>query len=345
MEKNYQVKTYWFDGVYKQTISPVYFMSDILFSSQINWGLWEFNLRLSLPMNTTTFSNSDVLKIYCFDENNLSWRLIYTGVINRIKRFLEPNWEYIELTCVGMYSFLQRLYFKSGWNYEFTLDQDPSQTIKDMVDYFNSIYSANWFSYSEVDTYWEDISIDFNYRLCNDVVKDIQKITSTRFFYIDADWSIKYKDSAWTLTNHKLKIENQIDSMTIDEEIESLSNNVFAKYWWDTAWPFADATSQSEYGQIDEKVSASWVSTLDSATIYWEEFLAENKDKKKQTILIVNSKYDIESIKPGDTITIFNTDYELEPMLVNRIQYSFSRVVLSLDRYETFAETILSNNE
>jgi hypothetical protein len=57
----------------------------------------------------------------------------------------------------------------------------------------------------------------------------------------------------------------------------------------------------------------------------------------------LNSKYDIEAIQPGDTITILNTNYPIDTMLITKVQYRQETVVLSLERYETFAEVVLSN--
>jgi len=214
-----------------------------------------------------------------------------------------------------------------------------------VVVYFNSIFTADWFNSNWVDTYWSNISIDFKYKKCIDILKWLQKITSNWFFFVDADWTIKYKNSSWTLTNHRLKIENQIESMNIDEQVESMVNNAFVEYSTTTVWPYDDPTSIAEYLISESKLSNVSITNEATAEIYWLDYIDKNKGLKKQTTIIVNSRYDIESIKPGDTITILNTAYDLPVMLVNKVSYTFDKVVLNLDRYETFAETVLSNND
>ena len=131
MDKYYQIKIYWNDWTYKRTINPMTIMSDIFFQSQINGGQWEFKVRLSLPMNYDWVSNSDVVKLFCYDKDNTEGRLIYTWIVSRIWRYLEADGEKIELICVWFSALLSKIFFKDAveW-YEFTKNTRPSPNNK-----------------------------------------------------------------------------------------------------------------------------------------------------------------------------------------------------------------------
>lgn len=342
-QKNYQIKTYWIDWTYKSTISPKYIMSKIDFTNQINGGQGELVVKLALPMDNTTFTKGDVLQLTCYDENHINWRIIYTWTINRLKRQLNYNGEYIELSCVGLLSLLNRIYYNNWTTYTVTVNDDPSNIMKSVIDYFNTKYLAKWFSYGWVYNYGNNVNMAFDYTKCNDIIYQLQKITSTWFYFIDANWVLKYKNSLWTLVNHIVKIENQVDNLYIEEEIESWVNKVFVDYWTTIYGPINNAPSQSTYWIIENTATSNNVEDEASAIIFWNEYLLDNKDWKKQTRVTLNSKYDIEAIQPGDTITILNTNYPIDTMLITKVQYRQETVVLSLERYETFAEVVLSN--
>lgn len=319
-------------------------MSEIKFTSQINGGQGEFAVQLSLPINYGEFGNWDILKLFFFDDNNKTWKLIYTWIISRFARVLEASGEYIEVVCIWLSTLLSRVFYRDWELLEFNKTQDPSFTIKDSIDHFNRIYPSNLFSYDWVDTFWEDLSIDFSWKKCIDVLNDIQKITSTRFYYIGCDWNVVYKDTLWELREHRLKIENQVDSLFIDEEIEGVQNKIYSKYSWDTVWPYWDSESQLKYWIIENRVSSTaW--DEEWAELFWEELLKERKSEKRQTMIVVNNKYEIESINPWDKIVLLNTTYSLPNLIVQKVVYKQNKATLYLEKYQTFAESVLSSKD
>ena len=72
--------------------------------------------------------------------------------------------------------------------------------------------------------------------------------------------------------------------------------------------------------------------------------MKNQKNAKRQTQIVVNSKYDLESIKPWDKVVLLNTTYELPNLVIQKVVYAPNQATLFLDRYETFAETVLSDN-
>lgn len=342
--KTYQLQVRAVDGTYKSVIPPSLIMNQIAFSSQINWGQWQLTVKLNIPIDNSNYKQGDVIRVTCYDQNNTNGRVIYTGMLTRIKRTIDSYGEYAELVFVGLFSVLSRIIFKNGADYVFTLSKDPKEIIEDAIDYFNTIYTAWLFDTTELDTFGDTISIDFDYKKCNDVLSAVQKITNDWFFYVGADWKVHYKDTNGTLTNHRLKFENQVASLEIEENIEASVNSALVDASGTIYGPYLDSTSITEYGKIEQKLSWTDISTIDTADTYGNSYILENKDISKQTTIVVNSKYDIESINPWDTIQLLNTNYPIPRMIITKVSYTYDRVTLSLNRYDTLASSVLESN-
>ena len=56
-----------------------------------------------------------------------------------------------------------------------------------------------------------------------------------------------------------------------------------------------------------------------------------NKDPKKHIVLTVNARYDFESMKPGDLVTVRNLEYPVSSLQILRMEYSPKSVRLELD--------------
>lgn len=81
-----------------------------------------------------------MIKVFEFDENNLSGVQIYTGIVGRISRISEKNGEYIELSAIGLASILSLVMYDEAGNYILTKNQETSTTIKGILDSLNAKY-------------------------------------------------------------------------------------------------------------------------------------------------------------------------------------------------------------
>ena len=343
--KNYQIKIFNKNNVFKRVISPSLIMSDISFTWQENGGQGQCTISLNLKIDNDWFIEWDIARITVFDDNNINWRLIYSWIITKIKFNIEGDGEYIQIVCIWLYSLLSDLFFNQSW-YVFTKNQNPAQTIKDMIDYFNSVYTWWIFTYTWVANYTSSIDISFNYTNCMNVLQQIQKATSDFYFYVGADWNVVYRSlTDVSIPNNRLKFENEVDSMTIDRNYESTKNNVFVQYWSSVTSAISDATSITTFWQKDIKIQLQGLDDLTTANIYWNNYLEENKITKSITVLGINSRYDLELFEPWQTITLLNTTYTFNRLQIARLQYSREKVVLYVNKFESFAWSILQENE
>lgn len=326
--KEYQIKVYDMLWVYKSTINPLLIKTAISFSMNINWWQGEIKIWVNKKITDTDYKFSDMIIITIFDKNN-NGKQIYRWHITRIKRIIDNKWEGIELTCLWSIAFMNRIFFRSSWwNLTFSQNILPSQTMKDVIDRFNTNY--NYFTYAKIINYVNNINISFDYSKSWEALNIISKSTPLRYYYVDSIWDVTYRAKNDVLVNHRVKIDNEVDYFVSNEEIETLSNKIYINKTWS---PFIDTASISEYWRIE-------------ANINWQgdgnDYLQAKKDYKKEIKLIINSKYNIESIEPWHHITLLNADYTIQPLQVMRVDYSYNQVKLDLEKYSTLAETILS---
>ena len=107
----------------------------------------------------------------------------------------------------------------------------------------------------------------------------------------------------------------------------------------------SDAWSQSTYWLRELKIS-SQAQDLTTGNAVATNYITQNKNYKKQTVITINSQYDLESLKPWDYVKIRNTDYILDGVQIQKLVYRYDKVVCYLDQYTTLPQAIktLSNS-
>lgn len=336
--KSYEIKAYSLAWVFKKTLPANKRKNEISFSSNINWPQWQLDINLNLSITDTLwFDHWDILKVYSYSDTYPNWKLIYTWQVQDIVKEYWENIQSVNITCFWLWTLLNSLIFKSWANLVFTKTQDPAQTIKDIIDYFNSVYTFWWLSYtwSSITNYGSSTTINFNYTDCFTALKNSANITNYRW-HIDETWIVYFKIKPVTPT-HKLTVQKDIQSITIKEVSENIKNSVYVEYNIWTTWVIEDSTSISVYWKKQEKLTETqlWVW---SAITFANNYLTQNKDKKIQTTMIINDSYlynwqTIENIKPWDTITVLNHSISITNLQVVRVNYNGINTIVDLDYF------------
>ncbi len=242
MEKQYSIKIYELDGTYKKTTNPRDLVNDISYTATINWGQGQMQVILNLPFNNTDFEVNNIIKVFETDENNQNWRLIYSWVITQLNRQLDVSGEIITLTALWLYSLLSFIYYYS-WSYSFNETDDPANILKNIIDYFNTKYTANRLSYwSNVDTYGTTVNIDFEYDKCLKAFETVQKTTDF-YYFIDASWELFFKNKPTTPT-HTFTVWTNINYLSVKADKEKLVNEyILKRKSWTTT--YSDAKSKT----------------------------------------------------------------------------------------------------
>jgi hypothetical protein len=323
----YNFKVYDKNWTLKFTISPKKVKSDISFSANINWWQWQLMLKLRENFSYNSIINSDIIKIY------KGLALIYAWLVQNIVRNITNSFEEVEYPILWLWTLLNYLLYKDLGNYSFTKNQDPSQTVKDIVDYIDTIYPGILsYDLSSIDTYWSSISIDFANITCFEAIRKVATATWYRFF-IDKDWKVYFKQKSTTV-NHNFTVWKDIEQIQVEENSESLANKLRVNY---KAWysPYEDATSQTNYW-LHEVFQSQTSLDLAWSDSFWNSYIATNKNPIKKTKIVLNKNYDLESIKIWDVIKVNNFSYSISWLQVVSYNYNWDKLEIWLENQSFF---------
>ena len=330
--KRFLIKVYEKDWTFKHTIKENKLMSDIDFDIQKNWWQGQLNILLNEDFNYTWISKSDFIKVFLYDTNFPNWKLIYTWIIEEINRNYKQSENTIEYVCRWLASLLTRIYYNQSW-YTFTKTDTASNIIKSVITYFNSVYSGNWLNTDwVVDTTSWNISIDFDYTSCFDVINTVQEVYWS-FWYIDETWTCYFNT---TPSQIYLTAWKDVQNIDINEDGSEIINKVIVNYnWW--TYTDTDATSITNNWLFEKEYSKNefW---LTEATDFATEIL--NNNQTKQVVSIeVNNKYIFENLKVWDNLKVRNIDYLINST-IEKINYNVSSAVVYLDWFNSIGKVI-----
>ena len=361
MQKSYTAKIYNLAGSIVKTINPRTINNEVSFSSTINAGQGQCMIDLSLPMDDfgegTNIKNMNFVRIYeADDENSPEPRLIYTGFISQYVPYFQGSSEGVRLVCLGLATLLQFGYYKSGSNFTVSASAiDPAQIMKNVLDHFNSVFpgTPNWIDWDggNVDTVGTNVTYEFVDQKWGDVLKKAFDLAgSGRWWYIGPNGQLYFKAKPGTAT-HRFTLGYDVVSGEIVKNSEQLINKFQLR--WNTGYSsttdFTDATSVSTYGPREKIQNDERITISGTADQRGDQEIADNKDPKAQVRMRINANYDIESIKPGDTCSVFNVKQgsTVFPanMLITAVRYTPDGVDLDLENtkanfFQSFSDAV-----
>ena len=138
-------------------------------------------------------------------------------------------------------------------------------------------------------------------------------------------------------------IQKNIEYIRITETRQDIVNDVVVANFDSTLfWLASDATSQTDYGYIKKYIVQSWLVFQNSVDDYAANYIAKNKDPKRDMEIKVNQVYDILSINPWDTIKVRNLTYPITNAQIVRTSFDWVSIVLYVERYISVATEIAS---
>lgn len=341
LSKSYEYKVYTKLNVYKWTIDNTTVMSDVSFSSIKNWGQSNTTIILNEEFTDTTYSLWDIVKIYSHTSFNISWKLIYSWFISRIHRRQSNNSQVIELELLWLASLL------SNFIVQWPQSWEPKILIQAIITNFNIAYWTTLFTYVSrwggtytMDDYWTNLNIDVWDTNAFQAINMLVSFTNYRR-YIWADWVVYFLPVPATET-HTFTNQIDVDEVVIAESIEEVVNATTIKREWWIEKSYTNAWSITTYWRKEKYQDKSY-EILDETTqdAYGTAYINENKDLKKDTTIVINSKYYIDNIKPWDTLKIRNFTYVTEDLQVMTIVYNNYTVQLQVEKKLRFADMVV----
>ncbi len=320
MNKRYLIKIYDLAGTIKKSFGSdakdegAKVISSFSFNSKMNGGQGELQIELRLPIDDfgegDTVKDMNIVRLYEFDQNNPAGVLIYTGFISQYTPYAQGSTEGVKITCLGLVSLLSLARYMSGSSYTVASSGDPGTIAKAIIDHFNTVYPGSLIGYAggNVSLVGTSVGYTFENKSWLDALSAALGLAGAGWWWhIDAagDLSFKAKPGAAV---HKLTIGKDIDNIEVPKSNEKVINQIqIIPGSPSTPGVYTDAASIALYGLRDPGPETdSDINDNTTRDQKGNKKIADNKDRKVKPKIRVNANYNIEKLKPGDTVSVFN---------------------------------------
>lgn len=295
------------------------------FTMAINSGPGEMSVKLSRPFDS--FGEDDDVRLFnkvecwVFDREAPSGQLLYTGYISGYKPVMSELKEYVLITLLPYSAQLSYTVLRDGAG-DTTItqtDEDPAQIFRNIIDYYRADGGTVYYTDDSITDAGTVVSYSFKtYSVREALDKAIQLTPVNWYWRVDADNILYLHESNMSTEDHSFLIGKHINNLETQRRGEDLVNRIYF-VGDDTGGVaiyrvYSNTASIDSYGLRSIKLTDSRVTSTSTADIIANRKLARQKDPEIRTqLVIVDSNgtpksrgYDIESIKPGQTLRIRN---------------------------------------
>lgn len=300
-------------------------LNDPTFRYTVNGGPGEVVVKLARKVDAFGEGEDIVLNrkidIYVYDRDEPNGALLYRGFLAGFSPVLDGDQEYIEITILGYTVELGLRILKdaSGNTSLEYYSEDPSNILKDIIDKYQADGGEINYSATSVDTTGNSVDYLFTCFTVKEALDKVLELTPYGWYWrVNPNGIIYLKEKSAT-ADHKLYIGKHVIYMRPEKRIEALRNTL---YFIGGIPPgeaqlyrkYTRSSSVTTWGLKEEKYTDSRVTNTDTADVKADRFLDEKEEPEIRTTLRIldnngentNLGYDIESISPGDTISIEN---------------------------------------
>ncbi len=295
------------------------------FRSVINGGVGEVIVRITRKVDAFGEGEDIVLNrkidILVYDRDQPQGLLLFRGFLASFSPVLDGDQEYLEVVILGyvVEAGLRILKDSDGYTALQYFSEDPGNIIKDIIDKHQA--DGGNLNYTDDSIDLTETTVTYTYNV-NTVKEALEKVVELApegwYFRIDPDGTVNFKVKS-TDADHKLYIGKDIYYMKPEKRIDNLRNTLYFVGGDPAGGPqlyrkYTRSSSVSSWGLKEEKWTDQRVTRTDTADIKAERWLDDREEPAIRTILRVfdnggedpDKGYDIESIKPGNTISIEN---------------------------------------
>jgi len=339
MKKSYIIKIYDSAGVYITTLNEKLRLSKIGFRETINGGQGGLSLSIKSefvsPPSWAELNNFAKIYVVKVVDGVQSESLLFTGMITQVRNTLQGSTEYLTLSILALSSLLGLALYKEGSSFDVVKSSvDPADIATDIISKVNSSIGGSWFSTgANVVNVGTNVSYTFKKKNWLNAMGIALKLSDSNYYWwIGADGELYFKESSAT-PDHKFNIAtnvNKIDVVSSSEKIinESTIKTSSATQTANDATSIADYFKRDEYREDNDADSSAGQQFVDYE-------VATKKEPKLKVKVTINSTYDIESIRPGQTCKFFGLKLGSttlgENMLIVGVNYKETEVDLTLD--------------
>jgi hypothetical protein len=329
-----------YDGAYVTTWSDEV-VSVPEFNTDINEGAGSVTIQLARSFDSFGES-SDVklnnkVEIWVVDKERTEGLLLYTGYISGYRPIIDNQEEYVEVTLFSYIAEFSRFMFKdASGNTTLTYNSyDPTDILEDVIDKYRAQGGSINYTASSIARTNTVVSYTFTTNTVLEVINKIIELCPVGWYWrVDPDNTI-YLQPKLALPVHTLKLGKEVENVRTNRRVEDLINTVYFVGGGDPSLyrKYLDQTSIDTYGRYELLIVDERVTVVATAQTISQRIISQQKDPEvRTTFIVVDSNgpsnklgYDIESIKPGETVRLENMTAGLstiETVQILSIQYS-----------------------
>lgn len=338
-KKSYNIKIFEPDGTYLTTVNETLRLSDIRFRATMNSGQGVMGLKIKSSFDDppSWAALNHFVKVFCvkLDNGTQTEELLFTGFITQIEHELRGSEEFMQLSVMGLSALLGLALYKDGAAFDVAqTGVDPSAIATDIITAANAGIGTSWLSTgSNIDTVGTNVSYTFKkLRWLEAMQKALEFAGGNFFWFIGADGELYFKELPSTAT-HKFNILKHVNSIRVVNTSEEIINESTVLHSGSGTKTASDASSITTYFKRDE-----YQEDTDMNAAAGQQFVdgkvADNKDPKIKVSVEINSSFDIESIRPGETCKFYGTKTGStvlgSNMIIKSVEYDETTVKLTL---------------
>ncbi len=302
-------------------------ISDPTFRSTINGGVGEIVVTLARKIDAFGEDDEIVLNrqvdVYVYDRDTPNGLLLYRGYISGYTPVVDSFKETVEITILGYISETSTRILKdsSGYTAIKYLSEDPTNIFRDIIEKHQADGGHLSYSISSTDLTNTTVTYTFNVNTIKESLDQLIQLAPDGWYYfIGADGVCSLKQSSTTVATHTLYIGKHIKTLRPEKRLDNLRNRIYFVGGEPGGGSvqlyrvYTRGSSETSWGLREEKLVDQRVTIADTADIKARRYLDQHDGPEIRTTLTVidnngeNSDmgYNIETIKPGDTISIAN---------------------------------------
>jgi hypothetical protein len=322
------------------------------FTMQVNGGAGNCTLDCALDFDDygegVAVAYGNVVKIYCIEQTNPLGRHIYTGYISAYTPYFDGGKQGVKVELLGVVSLLMTGYYKDSGSFLVTVTgTDVSTVMTNIIDQANSVLPGTPFSYtgSTVNASGNDVEREYTEKKWLEALTDTYTMAPSGWYWTISPTGVLYMLERPLTASHTFTIGKDVQNLSAKKDGQKIVNSVRVEFSAGTE-DYTDATSVTTYGKRERYISETSITLDATAQLRAQQEVNNNKDAKIAVKLRINSLYDIESVKVGDTCKIRNYSMQnttfSDNMLISQISYNADYIDIQLEEIETFGSELLS---
>ena len=356
--KSYFIEFYNLDGTeIQENISRDIWFNEVQFGERVNGGQGELSIRMKMDLKTLENEPwadfSKFIKVYVQDKDYTSGRHIYTGYITEINPIISAATEIVEIKTQGLGTLLSRSLYSGTIVRNFT-NEDPADIAKAIIDDFLGDYPVangntgapnGWVYYtgSSVQNVGTNVDISFDSLTWAQAINQCVELAGGNYFwFVDKDgiFQFKTKDSNYS---HTFRFREDVQEFRGRKTNERMQNKISLVVGNGTATS-ENLASQTQYGLRHVLATDNRIASVTVGQRKADALVAERGNPVINSTIVVNNRYDIESINAGDRATLINIDLNSsffeDNMFIESVRYSKDQATITISEGYDFADEI-----